>query len=162
LASTGPAKVANSDAKALARYVAAIGFEVTPDRLNDLLVLLAVFMIEAGGGLSLAVGMAVSGPSRGFTAAPASAVSTEPGQPRTPPADAPDTTSVRPEHSLPSGLVGWLQQQGGRAETSMRRLADTLGRSRSSVHDELQRLVASGLIAAASGPRGTMLVLRPN
>jgi hypothetical protein len=168
LASTAPAKVANSDAKALARYVAAIGFEVTPDRLNDLLVLLAVLMIEAGGGLSLAVGMALTGLARGSTAAPASTASTEPGEPRTPPADAPNAASVHPERPCPSSVlrpsdvVGWLRQHGGRVETSMRRLADALGRSRSSVHDELQRLVASGLIAAASGPRGTMIMLRPN
>jgi len=160
--------VANSDAKALARYVAASGFEVTPDRLNDLLVLLAVLMIEAGGGLSLVVGMALTGLARGSTAAPASTASTESGEPRTPPADAPNAASVHPEHPCPSSVlrpsdvVGWLRQHGGRAETSMRRLADALGRSRSSVHDELQRLVASGLIAAASGPRGTMIMLRPN
>ena len=165
LKATGPAKVANSDAKALARYLTAIGLDVTPDRLNDLLVLLAVLMIEAGGGLSLAVGMALTGPARGSTAAPASAGT---GQPRTPPSDAPDTMSVRPEHPRPSSVLrpsdvaGWLRQHGGRAETSMRRLADALGRSRSGVHDELRRLVASGLITAASGPRGTMLVLRPN
>ena len=64
LAKIQPAKVANSDAKALARYFAALGADVTPDRLNDLLVLLAVLMIEAGGGLSLAVGMALSGAVR--------------------------------------------------------------------------------------------------
>jgi hypothetical protein len=33
---------------------------MTADRLNDLLVLLAVLVIEAGGGLSLALGMALS------------------------------------------------------------------------------------------------------
>jgi hypothetical protein len=59
LASMRPAKMANSDAKALARYITAVGLDVTPDRLNDLLVLLAVLMIEAGGGLSLAIGMAL-------------------------------------------------------------------------------------------------------
>jgi hypothetical protein len=58
-----PAKVANSDAKALSRYLAAVGLEMTPDRLNDLLVLLAVLMIEAGGGLSLALGIALSAPA---------------------------------------------------------------------------------------------------
>jgi hypothetical protein len=63
------AKVANSDAKALARYLSAAGLDVTPDRLNDLLVLLAVVMVEVGGGLSLAVGMALSGPTREATAA---------------------------------------------------------------------------------------------
>ena len=48
LAAIRPAKVANSDAKALARYLFAVGIEVTAERLNDLLVLLAVLMIEAG------------------------------------------------------------------------------------------------------------------
>jgi hypothetical protein len=43
--------MANSDANALARYLGAVGLEVTPDRLNDLLALLAVLIIEAGGGL---------------------------------------------------------------------------------------------------------------
>jgi hypothetical protein len=51
-----PAHVANSDAKALARYFAATGIEIGPDRLND-------------GGLSLAAGMAFSGPAREATAA---------------------------------------------------------------------------------------------
>jgi hypothetical protein len=37
-----PAKVANSDAKALARYLVALGVNATPERLNDLLVLLTV------------------------------------------------------------------------------------------------------------------------
>jgi len=41
-----PARVANSDAKALTRYLGALGLEVGPDRLNDLLVLLAVIMVE--------------------------------------------------------------------------------------------------------------------
>jgi hypothetical protein len=41
----------------------------------------------------------------------------------------------------------------------MRRLASALGRSPSGVHEELRRLVASGLISAACGPRGTVLAL---
>jgi hypothetical protein len=52
------ARVANSDAKVLTRYLGALGLEVEPDRLNDWLVLLAVIMVEVGGGLSLAIGMA--------------------------------------------------------------------------------------------------------
>ena len=43
------------------RYLTAVGLHVTPNRLNDLLALLAVIMVEAGGGLSLAIGMALSG-----------------------------------------------------------------------------------------------------
>ena len=41
----------------------------------------------------------------------------------------------------------------------MRRLASALGRSPSGVHEELRRLVASGLITAAFGPRGTVLAM---
>ena len=70
----------------------------SPERLNDLLVLLAVFMSEAGGGLSLAIGMALSGPTgraagsdapeteaRTPAAAVADAKAAQLEQPRTPP-----------------------------------------------------------------------------
>jgi hypothetical protein len=175
LANIQPARVANSDAMALTRYLGAIGLEVGPERLNDLLVLLAVIMVEVGGGLSLAVGMALSGPPGSVTAAPASAVSVEPGQPKTTPAHVPDAladaVSVRAGQLRPlvsrevlganttrgPDLAMWLRQQGGQAETSMRRLASALGRSPSGVHEELRRLVASGVITAASGPRGTVV-----
>jgi hypothetical protein len=60
LAKTQPAKVANSDASALTGYLSAVGVDVSPDRVNRLLVLLAVLVIEMGGGLALTVGMALS------------------------------------------------------------------------------------------------------
>jgi hypothetical protein len=179
LASIQPARMANSDAKALTRYLGALGLEVGPDRLNDLLVLLAVIMVEVGGGLSLAIGMALSGTPGSAAAVPASAASVEPGQPETPPANmrAPlaSAVSVLVKQQCPaiseqlsgaaatrvSDLVAWLRHQGGQAETSMRRLASALGRSPSGVHEELRRLVASGMITAASGPRGTRLSLAP-
>ena len=93
LRATGPAKVANSDARALQRYLAAVGVEIGADRLNDLLVLLAVLMMEAGGGLSLAIGMALSSPVAGPPAAAANATTVQPEQPRTPPAPALDATA---------------------------------------------------------------------
>jgi hypothetical protein len=75
-------------------------------------------------------------------------------------------TNTRPPRPItvrpPSGVVEWLAQQGGRAETSRRRLATALGRSPSGVHDELHRLVASGAITMTAGRRGTLLALRPN
>src|SRR6476469_8067963 len=64
LANIQPARVANSDAKALTRYLGALGFEVSPDRLSDLLVLLSVVMIEVGGSLALAVGMVLDASGR--------------------------------------------------------------------------------------------------
>ena len=103
LARLPTAKVANSDAKALARYLAAIGGDVTPERLNDLLVLLAVLMIEAGGGLSLAVGMALSGPvGRAAAASPDASAS----EARTPAAAVGEATAARPDapdSGVPSG-----------------------------------------------------------
>src|SRR6476661_2252225 len=60
LAKTGSAKVANADAVALAAYLQAIGLNIDADWVNKLLVLLAVLVIECGGGLALAIGMALS------------------------------------------------------------------------------------------------------
>ena len=171
-----PAKQANSDVRTLARYLQAVGVNTTPEHLNDLLVLLAVLMIEAGGGLSLALGMALNGPIQARTEARTDG---ETGHPRTPETNAPNVQAhalnerpnnpertpdrfrpitVRP----PSGVVEWLTLQGGRAETSRRRLAGALGRSPSGVHEELRRLAASGAITMMAGPRGTLLALRPN
>jgi predicted transcriptional regulator len=63
-------------------------------------------------------------------------------------------------------LTGWLRAKGGRASTSMRRLALELGRSPAGVHVEIGRLAALGVLTAQAGPRGTVLTLeraaRPN
>jgi hypothetical protein len=179
---TAPPSVANSDSRALSRYLAAIGLDVTPDRLNDLLVLLAVLMVECGGGLSLAVGMALAGAPESRQQARADAPRPDSGHPCSPPAaeilapgaeigqserqphDTPTVrpASVRPLTVQPSGVREWLVEQGGSARTSMRRLASVLGRSPSAVHDELRRLAASGAITMTACPRGTTLALRPN
>jgi hypothetical protein len=164
--------VANSDAKALARHLAAIGLDITADRLNDLLVLLAVLMIEAGGGVSLALGIALSAAPAGRTGTPVDAAVSEPEQPKTPPMDALvdtlDAASVQPSrtsrHQCPPGvhagdLTAWLRAKGGAAQTSMRRLALELGRSPDGVHVEIGRLAAAGLLTAVAGPRGTVLTL---
>ena len=58
LAATRPAKQANSDAVAMSRYLAALGADIGPDRLNDLLVLLTVLLVECGAGLSLCIAQA--------------------------------------------------------------------------------------------------------
>ena len=55
-----PTKQANSDAVALTGYLAAVGITATSDTVNRWLVILAVLLIECGGGLSLAVGLSLS------------------------------------------------------------------------------------------------------
>src|SRR5205823_1690615 len=59
LAHTGPAKLANSDAVALATYLQGLGLSIDADRVNKLLVLLAVLVVECGGGLALGVGISL-------------------------------------------------------------------------------------------------------
>ena len=189
LASIQPARVANSDAKALTRYLGALGLEVSPDRLNDLLILLAVVTIEAGGGLSLAVGMALQEPARVSVAASLGVRAGHSGQswtapaatPDAPPATAPDTgqrsldMASGPSATHMAGAVGghlgladeildWLRLSGGRTE-GVRCLAGQLGRARSTVSDECRRLAEAGRLTMTRGRRGTVLALaagRPN
>jgi hypothetical protein len=54
-----PSKQANRDAAALVGYLAVVGVDATPDTINKWLVILAVLVVEMGGGLSLAIGMAL-------------------------------------------------------------------------------------------------------
>ncbi|RTL61653.1 MAG: hypothetical protein EKK41_26830 [Hyphomicrobiales bacterium] len=143
-----PARPANSDARALARYMQAIGLDVGAERLNDLLVLLTVLVLEAGGGLSLALAMALS-----VSTTPAATASLN--QPKK--SLQPSATQSR---TAPAGILVWLEAQGGKATTSIRRLADALGRSPSSMHSELKRLVRDGTLTMSAGTKGTVLAIR--
>ena len=63
----GTGTIANSDAVALASYLASIGVKADPEVINKLLVLLAVLVIECGGGVSLAIGMSLGAPGAAKT-----------------------------------------------------------------------------------------------
>jgi hypothetical protein len=150
----GSVRPANTDALALARYLSAIGLDATPERLNDILTLLAVVMIEAGGGLALALGLALS-------ERPAVRCRT--------PAETPNVqaNAQRVMHTTKSGAIDrpasvadWLAAKGGRATVSMRRLATELGCSPSSVHGELRRLALAGALSVKPTPRGTQIAVR--
>jgi hypothetical protein len=154
LATSPPAREANSDAKALTRYLQAAGLHVEADRLNDLLVLLAVLMIEAGGGLSLTIAMAL----------------VEHG-PKTRVEHVEHDLNIEPEHVERSGIrqaappvrmpdiLSLLRHAGGTLRTTTRRLGDQLGRPAATVHGELQRLAAEGLITLSADRRGTFIGL---
>jgi hypothetical protein len=144
--------------------------EVTADRLNDLLVLLAVLTLELGGGLSLAIAMALSGPpaavvSEANTAqtapaiTPAAAVQAPPVTPDSP-ARQPYTTRARPADMASEAVVHWLRSNGGRAE-GVRRLAEAVGQPPSTVSDRLHRLASDGRVRLARGRRGTVVELVP-
>jgi hypothetical protein len=166
LATSPAGRTANADAKVLARYLGALGADIGPDRLNDLLVLLTVALVEMGGGLCLALGLGLSGvPASPTVSAPATPAN-QPGQSDQPPAAArpaiPTTPANRPT-TRPASVVDWLAGQGGKALTSRRQLAATLGRRPTALADELHRLAATGAIRMRATPRGTLLELaRPN
>ena len=175
LAKAQPVRVANSDAKALTRYLGALGFEVSPDRLNDLLVLLSVVMIEVGGSLALAIGMA-------FNAAPAEHAVPKPDKPTEQRPDAVNTATPAIERvpapvdrsgvqtrSEPApgvqahDLLALVTAAGGSLRTTTRRLGVQVGRPAATVHGELRRLAGAGLIALNADSRGTQITLaRPH
>ena len=182
----GPAKVANSDAKALARYLGAVGWPVEADRLNDLLVLLSVLMIEVGGGLSLALGMALSGLPAGRREAAASAATGVPATAEKPAQALPSVvpaavsgalpTTIRPLPDTPAiavrpairlvpdpasdTVIAWLRSRGGKA-IGVRQAAEAIGRPRSTLADQLHRLAGQGRVVLTPGRRGTVIELAP-
>jgi hypothetical protein len=168
LASTPVSKVANADAKTLARYLQALGADIGADRLNDLLVLLTVALVEMGGGMSLALALTLSAAPAGRPLPAASGASADARQTLTTLENAPDDASVLPVRERPasvrriaraSAVEQWLHLQGGKAHVSMRRLGADLSCSPSKAHDEVRRLAASGVLTATPGPRGTSLQL---
>jgi hypothetical protein len=96
LAEAPPPKAANTDAKILTRYLGALGFDITADRLADLLVILAVAVLECGGGLPIAVGLSLNSPTAGRQASTAGGeVSTATNAKRAAVVDALDVPAVK-------------------------------------------------------------------
>jgi hypothetical protein len=60
IANLPPPKVVNSDAQAVVNFLKALGYDPTVAQVNTALALLSVLLIEMGGSVSLAVGMAFS------------------------------------------------------------------------------------------------------
>jgi hypothetical protein len=162
-----PPPPANTDAAALRRYLLAVGVDLSADRLNDLLVLLSVLMLELGGGLALSVGMALAAPPVCRTEAPAAQAVSAPDTAKSAPPAAPDSpvygprATVRPlSDDLSDRLTAWLAGQGGSC-TGVRRLAASVGRPASTVSDRLQALASDGRVTLKRGPRGTVVALAP-
>jgi hypothetical protein len=173
-----PGKVANSDAKALARYLSAVGLEMTADRLNDLLVLLAVLTIEAGGGLSLALGMALSesversGQSERADGRGERSLNerrTERANERadyaTPNASEPNGSSAltilteRPERSAHERVLSALRSKDGVLFGSQGALGRSFGWSKTRMNEVLHELQAAGRVRLSVSRRGTAVRL---
>jgi len=178
LRNTVPAKIANSDAVALASYLPALGIETTADRVNKLLVLLAVLVIECGGGLALTVGMALSeGVVRseqqdGVVGQGEQALAERPTEHLDVSTERPggnispvngfqhqSARSKHPERSAHERVLSALRLKDGVLFGSQVRLGASFGWSKTRMHDVLHELQAAGRVRLSAGRQGTAVRL---
>ncbi len=162
--------IANADAIALQGYAKALGLTLDADTLNRLLVVLAVLVIEFGGGLAFAVGQGLG--MQRETAATAALVPEEPRVPTGNGSEMPlDTAPAPPLPSIvvPAGpsrdaspgaaVLEVLRNRGGAVVASQRSMADLFGLSRSTVNRTLHELAMAGTVKVVATSRGTAVSL---
>jgi hypothetical protein len=169
LATTGPAKVANSDAVALSSYLQGLGLNIDADRANKLLVLLAVLVIECGSGLALAVGMALGDSSRHATetpkryGVPTARRAVSQGVPsachQAFPAFQSRSAQQQQEQPEPldQRLLRLIVERGGILIAGQREIGRLIGVSASHAHRLLHDLFGAGVISLAPGRTGTVV-----
>jgi hypothetical protein len=178
LARMAAPRQANSDAAALVGYATALGLSVQSDEINRLLVLLSVLVIECGGGLSLAVGIALSErieqgiPTRMFANDPtvrssafrANTSNTRQDAPRTGSESSSIAVVFAPLRRCSRKVVGdkliaTLRDCGGPLQTSIRRLAQHLGTTPTTLHTVANELMVAGLVRVYAGRQGSVFRL---
>lgn len=167
LAKTGPAKVAN--AVALAAYLQGLGIETTADRVNKLLVLLAVLVIESGGGLALAVGMALgqgqteraegTQGTQQETQVTQDVPSSVPLSPQLPQPSAFPSVPQRFTETVEAAFLRKLRERGGQIVAGQRTLGRTLGVSATHINRVLAKLSGAGIISLDATRRGSVVRL---
>ena len=172
LARTGPSKVANADAVALATYLQALGLSVDADRVNKLLILIAVLVIDCGSGLSLAVAMALGeggrpmpernrGTANGALTGSTSPLAPENAQPHKMPAvvDVLGAAGGSQQSEAPTRtkLLQMVAGATGGLRTSEHALGSRLGISSTRARRLLGELAAAGTIRLRSSSTGTTI-----
>jgi hypothetical protein len=165
-------QVVNSDAVALSGYLAAVGHPLSTDALNKLLVILAVLVIEFGGGLSLALAMSLRADVSGHKAvAPAERVSGAAHAQQVSGAARKKRKRTRRDdkgghggpksggHRMPQNVVDLLKERGGRIEGGQRGIGRLLGLSKSRANELLHELAAGGAVVLSTSKSGTTVQL---
>lgn len=174
----GVAKKSNTDADAVATYLQALGINVQPDTVNRLLVLLAVIMIECGGGLALAVGMALNDPAVRSVSADRVNVQGNRTLSERPNAGVNDharpsaeklreiihldrspALDDRPERSAHDRVLSVLNEKGGVLFGSQGVLGASFGWSKSRMNEVLHELEAAGRVKLQTSRQGTAVRL---
>jgi hypothetical protein len=175
-------KVVNTDATTLAGYLTAVGHPLSTDALNRLLVILAVLVIEFGGGLSLALATTLRADSAEVSGP---IVETAPGQEVSAPAETPvvkgksvSATPVKKRRKrarktdkggkggpgsggqrMPANVVELLKARGGRIEGGQRGIGKLLGVGKSRANELLHELAAAGAVILSTSKSGTSVQL---
>lgn len=175
-------RVANADATALKGFLDATGHPLSADALNKLLVVLAVLVIEFGGGLSLALAMtlrddnqevsgqivetAASGEVSGSyetpvaKADPVSATAVKKPRKRTRTKDkgrhgGPGSGGQR----MPANVIDLLRAKGGRIDGGQRGIGELIGVGKSRANEILHELAAAGSVILSTSRAGTSVRL---
>jgi biotin operon repressor len=177
LAELGGVKVADPGASALAGYLAALGVNVDPARLTDMLVLCGVLALEVGSALGMLVCVpmgrvpnvplegraqqtrfadAVVTPSVGMTTAPIVRPAQTSVFPSVVMGDHPLTTA---DQSARSKVLALVLASGGSLRAGHRDLAAQLGVSKTAVAFALRGLRDDGVLTTRAGATGTTLTL---
>lgn len=165
LAKVGAPKVANTDAVALARYATDLGWKVDADYLNKLLALLAVLVVECGGGLALAVGMSLSEKDVTAQSVRMGATHSRGSQPAQPPTIPDQKSNARPVHSPAQSsrdrLLAMVRDANGVLRTGHRGLGEALGVSATRAGQLMRDLATDGAIRVRASKTGSVITLAP-
>jgi hypothetical protein len=173
---------AGEDARILAKYLRAVGLNVTPDRMSDVLVLVAVFSLEISGALALMIARsnAQSPVIVGFGQSdPPSGRRTrrrEKPEKRTPdrtgigpaadapnvvrlPARSPARSSDRAKLAKASAGILFHAEKGSLPRTQ-RQMAKLIGVSTGTISMALSDLENDGRVSIQTGAHGTVVAIR--
>ncbi len=175
LAKLGPAKVANTDASAIAGYLKVASIELSTDAINRWLALLAVALVEFGGGLAFAVSTVLRDPvqvepservgdqvSNGIQSVLVDTV--ENGPKTLDEENQPDVSNPAPAKmvvpdTFSGRLMVLLKDRGGELYSGHRALGRALGCSAGHVGNVLRDLASAGHVTVQATKMGTVVRL---
>lgn len=154
IAAYGSPRASNSDSRALATYLSLAGLEVSPSDLNKWLALLAVLLVEFGGGLSFALASCL-------TRTTPSTLTSKPTT--TPPVQVKEAAEpnkqVLKTPNTQEALLDLVSSNGQELWGSNRTFGKVLGVSHTQAGNIVKSLASSGKLKVSKGKQGTVLRL---
>ena len=175
LVSLPPPKVVNSDAVAVVQLLQAFGYNPTVAEINTALAILSVLVMELGGSVSLAVGLALGGDGKGSDKSSESPQSRNiaqdfrPSAPlliEQPSADsrqkASEDLSPQPSIRVRERLLEEIRINRGGFHSTYEALAKRYGVSSARVGQLVRELRKAGIIRVRKTSTGTVLTFAPS